>query len=52
MQIIPNIPVLYRDELLISFFYRLARANGRPFGEDCYTDYFTNEWHDLGPSLL
>lgn len=51
MQIIPNIPAIKDDELLISFFHRLANANGKAFGDDCYTDYFTNTWHGMGPTL-
>ena len=51
MQIIPVIPVIKDDELLVSYFYRLAQANGKYFSDDCYTDYFTNEWHGLGPTL-
>ena len=51
MQIIPVIPAIKDDELLISYFYRLAKANGKYFSNDCYTDYFTNEWHGLGPTL-
>ena len=51
MQIVPVLPVIEEDELLVSYLYRTSIANKIPFGNYILSFYGGNKWRGLGPII-